>query len=202
MATRSRGKLLIYGILFVLLFFGLIGIFVNTSGTFFDLELAGFVFLLLLAFVGFIGYSKVWGENLFFFTFLFYVVNLGLLWYFNDSLYLVLLLLALLGFLMSIPKKCSCCCGVPPAPLQTEEPHSVVFDSPAAVKAEETVENETVTKTAAKHSPGKFVASSRSNLYHAPKCDWAKKISKTRRVWFENKEEAWEKGYKAHNCAK
>lgn len=51
-----------------------------------------------------------------------------------------------------------------------------------------------------KHFPGKFVASKNSNVYHAPKCEWAKKIAKTRRLWFASQEEAWEKGYKGHTC--
>ena len=51
-----------------------------------------------------------------------------------------------------------------------------------------------------KHSPGKFVASKNSNVFHVPKCDWAKKIAKIRQLWFATKEEAWEKGYKSHNC--
>jgi hypothetical protein len=31
-------------------------------------------------------------------------------------------------------------------------------------------------------------------------CDWAKKIRKARQVWFNTKEEAREKGFKAHDC--
>ena len=58
-----------------------------------------------------------------------------------------------------------------------------------------------VSKSAATFSPGKYVASARSNLYHEPKCEWAKKIKKDRRLWFTEKEEAWQKGFKAHNCS-
>jgi len=50
--------------------------------------------------------------------------------------------------------------------------------------------------------PGKFVASSNSEYYHSPKCDWAKKINEKRRVWFNSKEEAKKKGYKMHSCLK
>lgn len=50
--------------------------------------------------------------------------------------------------------------------------------------------------------PGKFLASSSSNYYHSPKCDWAKKINPKRRVWFNSKEEAKKKGYKMHSCLK
>ncbi|TKJ17754.1 hypothetical protein CEE44_04445 [Candidatus Woesearchaeota archaeon B3_Woes] len=50
--------------------------------------------------------------------------------------------------------------------------------------------------------PGKFIASSNSTYYHAAKCDWAKKISKTNRVWFKSKEDARKKGFKQHSCLK
>jgi len=51
-----------------------------------------------------------------------------------------------------------------------------------------------------KHTPGKYVASSRGTVYHAPKCEWARKISRNGRVWFAGKDEAVEKGFKAHGC--
>ncbi|MCK4522166.1 MAG: hypothetical protein KAU20_06335 [Nanoarchaeota archaeon] len=50
--------------------------------------------------------------------------------------------------------------------------------------------------------PGKFLASKKSIYYHAPKCDWAKRINKKNRVWLKGKAEAKKKGYKAHSCLK
>jgi hypothetical protein len=50
--------------------------------------------------------------------------------------------------------------------------------------------------------PGKFIASNRSDYYHAPKCDWAKKIAENRRVWFKSEQEAKKKGFKKHSCLK
>ncbi|GEM_PF-1080182 len=55
-------------------------------------------------------------------------------------------------------------------------------------------------KAGAVHSPGKYIASKYGNTYHEPKCEWAKKINKAHQVWFAVKENAWEKGYKAHSC--
>jgi hypothetical protein len=43
-----------------------------------------------------------------------------------------------------------------------------------------------------------FVASKRGKFYHNVNSDWAKKIKKSNRIEFSNKEEAWEAGYKAH----
>jgi len=52
------------------------------------------------------------------------------------------------------------------------------------------------------YSPGKFVASENSNKFHIPKCDWAKRIKKKRRIWFSSEAEARKKGYSAHSCLK
>jgi hypothetical protein len=220
--TESGGKLVVFGVLFVLLFFGLIRIFINSSGLFFDLELVGLIFLMILVFVGFVGYEKKWGLHFFYFTFLFYLGNLVLIWYFHGSLYFVLLFISVIGIVLSVPKKIKICSNKPNKKtylnqesnegaddfgnMETNlEPHSVVFDS--SIMEEKKNIKKSPVKTAKKvvaveHSPGKFLASSSSNIYHAPKCEWAKKIKKERRVWFSKKEKAWEKGYRAHNCVK
>lgn len=99
------------------------------------------------------------------------------------------------------------------------EPHSQVFNQPQ--EEDDTAENLNFVKKLRPYSsgssgakdkeglsssgkvafkPGKYVASQRSNIYHEPKCDWAKKIRSSRRVWFASKEDAWEKGYKSHDC--
>ncbi|MBD3355393.1 hypothetical protein GF361_05415 [Candidatus Woesearchaeota archaeon] len=49
-------------------------------------------------------------------------------------------------------------------------------------------------------SPGKYIASKSGTKYHAPKCDWAKKIKKKNQVWYESKEDAAKDGKKACNC--
>jgi hypothetical protein len=119
-----------------------------------------------------------------------------LIWYVWGSFHLVLVLIALIGFLMSMPKKCYCC---------REETSDPDFNVNEAVKEEIpeiAEEKKEVTKTVATHSPGKYVASQQSNVYHEPKCNWAKKIKKSRRVWFADKKEAQTKGYRAHACAK
>ncbi len=51
-------------------------------------------------------------------------------------------------------------------------------------------------------TPGKYVASKTGSVYHAPKCDWAKKINTKNRVWLEDKAEAKNKGYNKHSCVK
>ena len=83
----------------------LVQIFIDSYGDFFRLELIGFIFLLLLTFVGFIGYSQSWGERVLYFVFLFYIINLLGIWFYKGNLFLIPLSLAIFGFLISIPKK-------------------------------------------------------------------------------------------------
>lgn len=71
----------------------------------------------------------------------------------------------------------------------------------AGIKSEEEepdYEAEDITKS---FEPGKYVASKTGSTYHAPSCDWAKKIHKTNRVWFDDEAEA-KKRFKAHSCLK
>jgi hypothetical protein len=189
---KSKLKFFIYSILILLLFFGLIRIIIGSGGKFFGLELVGFFVLLILSLVGLIGYARAWGERVLFFVFLFYILNLVLVWYFTDLFYITLLIISMFGFLFSIPQKCSCCCKQCPSK-PTEEPHSEIFEPATKV-------TKPSTKTVSSHKPGKYAASNSSNNYHEPKCEWAKRIKKERLIWFKSKEEAWDKGYKAHSC--
>ena len=194
------------------MFLALVKIFISDFGNFFRLELLGFIFLLLLTFIGFVGYSQSWGERVLFFVFAFYVIDLLVIWFYKGNLFLIPLCLSILGFLMSIPKRnVSLEDSVEMSnvdELPVESKHNIVFDE---LKTEEPIieEIKTVIKSKpvksskskivkAKHSPGKYVASKRGKYYHEPKSEWAKKIKKANQVWFKNKKEAWDKGYKAH----
>lgn len=48
--------------------------------------------------------------------------------------------------------------------------------------------------------PGKFVASKKANKFHIAKCDWARRVSKENRIWFNSKEEAESQGFQADKC--
>ena len=188
--TSSRGKLVVYGILFLALLMGFVRFLLLLSERAFSYELAGVIVLSLLMLAGCAGYGQRWGERILFFFFILSMGNLIAIWYFFGSLYVVLLLLAAFGFLLSVPRA--------PKP---SYPTSTVPDAPKKEEKAETTKTPPPEKeTAVKHTPGKYVASTRGTVYHAPKCEWAKKISRTGRVWFASKDEAVEKGFKAHDC--
>ncbi len=202
--TKNNLRLIYFAIVLFILLFGHIQLFITATGTFLYLELAGFFVLFILALLGFITYKKNAGQYYFLSLFSLYLINLILVWLFYKQFYVVLVLLALIGFFVALP--------FPQAQKKEkiEEPHSVIFDSEkesrdaaktvAAATSPATSSKVTSSKVISKHSPGKYVASKQSNVYHEPKCDWAKKIRQTRQVWFNSKEDAWEKGYKGHSC--
>ncbi|MBI2102725.1 hypothetical protein HYT55_02710 [Candidatus Woesearchaeota archaeon] len=202
-------KLTVYTVLFALLFFGLLQVALQSRGYVFVLEALGTLVLALLVFAGCLAYYKSRGERIFFVVFLLVVANLLLLRAFTGSLYVIMLLVAFIGFGMSFPRRgvCQPCCDHE----GKEEPHSMVFDSPKTEEAEvKTVKREakkeakseekTEDKNGATFNPGKYMASTRGNVFHEAKCDWAKKVSKTHRLWFNSKKEAEDKNYKPHSC--
>lgn len=202
MAERDSTKLILSGILLLVLFFGSIRILITGGRYFLPLELLGLLALILLSFIAFIGYSRPWGRMLLLVVFLLYLGNLILIRLVQGQLYIILLLLALIGFLIMVPWGAPRRASLPvkPSPKKADEPHSVVFD-PAEKAAAKGAVAKTPTRTAI-FSPGKYVASSQSNQFHAPACDWAKKIQKARQVWFRDLDEAFEKGYRKHSCLK
>jgi len=162
------------------------------------LEFIGLLVLLLISLMAFMFYDKTQGRTLFFVIFLLYLSNLVLVWYFTGALYLVLVVLAVLGFVISFPLRQTKAAHLGKKEEKKEELHSMVFEEEPK---EEIVKSKSVSsKSTTTYSPGKYVASKNSNVYHEPKCDWAKKIEKSRQVWFGDKKDAIEKGFRMHSC--
>ena len=105
--------------------------------------LLGFVFLLLVAIAGIIGYASRQGSLALFLVYVLYLLNLLLIWYIRGFMYVVLVVLAFVGFLLSIPR-ISRKPRSSSSPSVNEEPHSMVFDvppSPPIAKSNEKKEN-------------------------------------------------------------
>ena len=193
MKQKNQGWFWVHGLLLLVLLIGLVRIAIASRGLLFTLELLGFLVLLTLSVASIAWYGSSWSRWSLFALFTFYVINLLLLWLVQGKLYLILVILALAGLFVSLPhqKKAEKKAAEPKA----EEPHSMVFDTAKSAEPKPDAKKATVT-----FSPGKYVASKNSNVYHTPTCDWAKKIAKSRQVWFPEKKEAWAKGYKKHSC--
>ncbi len=212
MVENKTLRMFLQGAILLLLLFGLTRLIILSGGKLFLLELGGLVVLLVLSLAGFIGYGDAWGEKVVLGVFWLYLLNQVLFWWFTQQLSLLLLALALVGFLLSLPptfikrKKKSGKEAKVSAGKETEEPHSMVFGiGKAEKKADKSVpekkaESSAEKKPEVKFIPGRYVASKNGNTYHEPKCEWARKIIPSRRLWLKSKEEAWEKGFKAHGC--
>ena len=180
----GKGKLLVNSFLLLVLLLGEVKILASSGGKTFVLEILGFFLLLVLTLAGFFNYSRKGAEKPFFFLFAAFLLNLILLWYFLDSLYITLLLVSLLGFFINFPR------GRMGKRVGSEENK----------KEDDRLGIREAAEVNVPYDPGKYVASKNSDYYHAPKCDWAKKIKKERQVWFNNLEEAKKKGYRSHEC--
>tara|TARA_Y100000310_G_C20669399_1_gene809391 strand:- start:633 stop:1301 length:669 start_codon:yes stop_codon:yes gene_type:complete len=220
MMAEEKGmvKFFVYVFMILILFMIMIPVIFSFSGKVIKLELIGMVFLILLSLIGFVGYRTSWGERVLFFVFLFSLANLLLIWHFTDKLFLLPLFFAVVGFLMSLPRKGCGCEEVEEPEVKTygevvENPVVLPVEKEAEVVEEKVVkakvtEKKPVKKTTVKnvvkkkavHSPGKYVASTGGSVYHEPKCDWAKRIVKKRQVWFDDKRSANKKGYRGHSC--
>lgn len=181
---KSLGKFLVYCGLLLIIFLVMTEIIFSFEGRLIRAEILIFLFLLFLVFLGFLGYKKSWGERVLFFVFLISLANLVFIWYFTSNLFMIPLFLCLVGLLIGLPKK-------ELGELKEEEKEPQVepyFEEEKAPKA--------------KFIPGKYLASKMGGIYHEPRCEWARKIAPTRRLWFKDKAEAEEKGYKAHGCVR
>ncbi|MBI2146201.1 hypothetical protein HYU22_02585 [Candidatus Woesearchaeota archaeon] len=200
MNEKNQRWFWVHGILLLVLLVALVRIVIASRGLLFSLEMIGLLFLVVLSVASMGWYHSSRARWTLFTIFVAYAINLVLLWLVQGKAYVVLLVLAVVGIFISLPhqrkadkvSKSKSSTETKPA---AEEPHSVVFDS-----AKSTASASEAKKAAVTFSPGKYVASKNSNVYHKPTCDWAKKIAKSRQVWFADKKEAWAKGYKKHSC--
>ena len=201
MNNKNQKWFWVHGILLLVLLIALVRIVIASRGLLFSLELLGLLLLLGLSVASIGWYYSSRARWLLFAIFVSYAINLVLLWLVQGKAYVVLLVLAVVGMFVSLPsrkkaqKAAEALTNAKAAKSTEEEPHSMVFET-----AKSTASASEAKKAAVTFSPGKYVASKNSNVYHKPTCDWAKKIAKSRQVWFADKKEAWAKGYKKHSC--
>jgi len=198
MKQKSTGKFLFQSLLLVILL-----VCLALKGFSTSVESIAFVVLLLLCVVSLVTY-KTYGEKMLFVIYSLFILDIVVLWLPTNSFYFTLLLVSLLGLWVSMPER--------KREENTEEvvtkpspPPQKVVDGKvveAKVEPKAPLESKKAAPVKATFSPGKYVASKRSNVYHEPKCEWAKKIQKDRQLWFADRKEALNKGYKKHDCVK
>jgi len=183
--SKNAGLFLVYDLILLISFIGLIIMAFNFVSYLLIGELALIFILLLLSFIAIVGVyaGAKWSHGLLFMVFAIILVDLLFMYYklrAINAISFITFLVSIIGFIMAI------------ASIKREEEFGEF--EPVPEEAEEVEPSSTV------YTPGKYVASKTASNYHAPKCDWAKKIKKSNQVWFDNEKEAKEKGYKPHSC--
>ena len=182
--SGGKGLFLTNLIILFILFLSIISIVFKLTGDFFSFELFLLILFLIISIVLMygLGSGKRWAWP---WMLVFYELNMInlLILYFRTFVFkeiMLPLVVAGIGFIIALVKS---------EPEEEFEEYEVKQE----IKAE---------KSSKKiFTPGKFVASKTGSVYHAPKCDWAKKIKKQNQVWFDDEKEA-KKNYKKHSCLK
>lgn len=182
MEKPGRNIITIMFLIIILMLINLFYILLRLDGRFFLIEAGAMALLLIIALIVFFRLNsgkKVWASSIIFFA-----LGLGnwLYLYMNGGGFKNLsfiLFLSLLGMVISMIK-------LPCRRNENEKYNEPDKKKPANVETY--------------YEPGKYVASSSGKKYHVAKCDWAKKINPKRRFWFDSKEEAEKKGFKACEC--
>ncbi len=199
----SKLKLVLSAFAVLLLLLSYLNVLFHFNGKLLALESVGLIVLSLLAVFGLGSSRSNCGSKLLFTLGALSVVNIILLWYFVDVFSVLIFVTTMFLLVVSFPRKgkfCYCTdyceepiCDVKIEPVETEM-HSMVF--PEVDSGDNKSKKNSAKKEVA------YVASNRSKIYHKPTCDWAKKINPKGKITFKSKEVAWEKGYRAHSCAK
>ena len=195
-----------FAMLFILLFavIGFIFIVFELDGAAFVFELGLLLaFMLFLAFGMFLAYSGKsagWGVTAAVLALLLLDVSSIFLITENFGLkYIMTAIFALAGFAVALT-------AILTAPAKEPDLESYYekkqYYYPLNEKIKDDVKSELKNeeKISATFTPGKYVASKKGSAFHIAKCDWALRIGRENRVWFNSKEEAEAKGLKADKC--
>ncbi len=175
---ESKAKYFILTILLLFVLVGMITLVFNLKRFSFAGELFILLLVILFSFIALIGVygNNNWGFTLMMLVFTGIIADILLLYYLRGALtkgILWLIILSTIGFVISVR-------GIKRKEVEySEEKEEKVYTN---------------------FEPGKYVASNRGTVYHAPNCDWAKKIGSKNRVWFNSDKEAKKAGLKKHSC--
>jgi predicted membrane protein len=211
--AKGTFRFLISSLLVIILLLGLLKVIFSYSGLLFKLEVVGLVIITFISLIGLTFSKDRAGAGFLFTVGLLATINFLLIALIGRAMHWWLFVVAVLLLLVNLfpgkkqskPKKMSQEKTKEMDEQENKFDHSQVFDP---VKKNTNEVANTTNKVALKSSKstkklsGRFVASKRSSIYHSPKCEWAQKINPERKVLFQTKEDAWEKGYKAHGCVK
>ncbi len=186
-------------IILLITFLGLINMIFNLHRFAFYAEFLILLGLFLVAIISAMGINNnskwAWMLLKIFFIFVFLdMVFINAISSAEIPYFLLLLVVVAVGFFISFFNVCK-----PKAEKAVEEVKKGEIKAEKVIVEKADNAKKPVKKT---FKPGKFIASKTGVKYHAPKCDWAKKIKKKNVVWLNSKEEAKKAGYKQDDCVK
>ncbi|MEE9525573.1 MAG: hypothetical protein V3V78_03130 [Candidatus Woesearchaeota archaeon] len=182
---ENKGSFIITSLVMFVLFLSWIGIVFNLGGRFYKVEVV-LLILFLLASIRLTFGSNQWRGLIKFYSLVW--INLLAIYFLRFQLKEVVLPFAVsfIGWLVALVK-------VDNKDIETNWGEGSLDN--------ESLNKESLNKPIKKEfSPGKYVASKTGKKYHAPKCDWAKKIKESNQVWFDSKEEAKKEKLSPCNC--
>lgn len=185
--------------------FSAIQVIFSTQGRLMIFEaclLASFLFLTIAILKG-IYQKKNWAWTLSAYTFAIMFANAGYLYFKTDMplWYSMMFILTAVGFVYSIMRIRSYE-EYEYLKLRKKVKKGVSGNEVIVEEIKPLKEDELLKSYKKEFVPGKFVASKTGTMYHTPKCEWAKRIKKSNRVWFNTHQEAKKAGYKKHSCLK
>jgi len=200
--------------IFFINFIGLTNIIFNIKH-FFILELIIlFLFLISSIIITYnLCYNRkiVWLMSLLFFAA--YLINITFLYFYsqNQALFVLLILTTIIGFIMSIENIEG------KTKVKSKYEKEIIREAEELTKAEKElpdlvveevkpskqfVETKIKKKKITKKPLKRYVASRKGVNYHELNCRWAKKILQKRKIFFKNRKEAEEEGFKPCECVK
>lgn len=205
MGSKNKGSFIFEIMIMFILFLSMIRIVFNLGGRLFYLELLLLLFFILITVIILIGIGLgkrlAWPLLILFFT-INWINQLFIYALTTRSVkdFSLPFMVVLLGFLVALIKTLT---WQNDDDSDFEEHNEMMItnelkDDKDMNNAEEMQDDNN--KIKAEHVPGKFVASSTGKVYHAPKCDWAKKIKDKNKVWLDSEKEAEKQGYEKHSC--
>ena len=188
MAQSKIGGFLVHTIILVILFLSLINIVFSFHAKMLIGEVLLLMFFILIAFISMAGKlgANNWSNGGLFFLYGLNLVNFIFIWLIDGRIPSGTIILTIIGFLIAM------------IAFKTYEEEDDFEDNFEEIQAPKE-ESPAVTSS---FEPGKYVASKTGKKFHVPKCDWAKKINKSRQVWFNDQDEAKQKGLKPCDCVK
>ena len=174
MAKGKIGGFLVHLVILAVLFLSMTQIVFSFHSKMLIGEFLLLLFFIFIAFIAMAGklVGGNWGNAGLTIVYGLNMVNLLFIYYLDKRLAAGTMVVAVLGFVFAMIsfRRCKSC----------NDDFDDDFEEIEPVKSEVTTSFE----------PGKYVASKTGKKFHAPRCDWAKRIKKASQVWFNDKDEA------------